>query len=177
MTRGNKRLIAYFSRAGSNFVDGGIAKLPIGNTETAAGMIHELAGGDLFRIRTKKEYPADYEATTAEAQEELRADARPELAESVEGMDDYAEIFLGYPNWWGTMPMAVFAFLEAYDFGGATIVPFCTNEGSGLGRSEADIRRLCPGATILKGLSIRGSSVREAGGIIASWLRKSGLIE
>lgn len=77
-------------------------------------------------------------------------------------MDSYNVIFLGYPNWWGTMPMPVFTFLGEYDFSGKTIVPFCTHEGSGSGRSEKDIAKLCPKATILKGLAIHGSRVSAA---------------
>jgi flavodoxin len=90
-------------------------------------------------------------------------------------MDDYSLIFLGYPNWWGTMPMAVFTFLEDHDFSGKTIIPFCTHEGSGLGRSESDIKKICPHATVLTGLSIRGGSVYRAENDISAWLSKSGV--
>jgi flavodoxin len=79
----------------------------------------------------------------------------------------------GYPNWWGTMPMAVWIFLEAHDFAGKTILPFCTHEGSGLGQSERDIRSLCPGARVLRGLAIRGGSVRKAEQTIAAWLQEN----
>lgn len=172
-----KNLIAYFSRKGANYVGGSIVNLPVGNTEVAAGIIQELTGGDRFKIDTVKDYPSGYEKTTEVAQQELRQDARPELSGRVDHMADYGVIFLGYPNWWGTMPMAVHAFLETYDFSGKTILPFCTHEGSGMGRSESDIRKLCPGAKVLKGIAIRGGSVQEAGNEIAAWLRKSGVIE
>jgi flavodoxin len=171
-----KILIAYYSRAGSNYSGGGIVKLPVGNTETAAKMIKQLTGSDEFRVETVKSYSGSYEETTEEAKRELSQNARPELAARVDGMDAYSHIILGYPNWWGTMPMALFTFLEAYDFSGKTIAPFCTNEGSGLGHSESDIKRLCPKATVLKGLAILGSDVKNTEPVIAAWLEKSELI-
>lgn len=171
-----KCLIAYYSRRGNNYVSGQVVDLAVGNTEVAAKMIQELAGGETFRIDTVKEYPSDYTRTTEVAQRELSQGARPELSGRVEDMNVYDLIILGYPNWWGTMPMAVFTFLEAYDFSGKTILPFCTNEGSGLGHSEADIKRLCPGVKVLRGLAIRGGSVQQSGGDIAAWLKASGIL-
>ena len=169
-----KRLIAYFSRAGNNYVGGKIMNLPVGNTEVAAKMIQKLAGGDIFRIETIKKYPADYIETTEVAKQELRQKARPELTGHVDNMAEYSVIYLGYPNWWGTMPMAVHAFLEEYDFSGTTIIPFCTHEGSGMGRSESDIKKLCSDAEVLKGLAIIGGNVQGAENDIVAWLRKSG---
>lgn len=113
-----KGLIAYYSRRGNNYVSGRIIDLTIGNTEAAANIIQELTGSDIFHIETVISYPKDYTETTKVAQDELRADARPELTNYVEKMDSYDVIFLGYPNWWGTMPMPVFTFLEQYDFAG-----------------------------------------------------------
>jgi flavodoxin len=110
------------------------------------------------------------------AKQELRENARPELSGHVANMTDYSVIYLGYPNWWGTMPMAVFTFLEEHDFSGKTIIPFCTHEGSGMGRSESDIRKLCSDARVLKGLPIIGGSVQGAQNDIANWLRKLGEI-
>lgn len=172
-----KTLIAYFSRAGGNYVGGSIVKLPVGNTELAAKTIQRLSGGGLFRIETVKDYPDDYHRATEVAKEEQSSDARPELIGIVANMEDYDLIVLGYPNWWGTMPMAVRSFLESYDFSGKTILPFCTHEGSGMGHSEADLGRLCPGAKLLGGLAIRGGSVKGAAKDIESWLRASGAIE
>jgi len=172
-----KRLIAYYSRAGNNIVGGNIVNLHVGNTEVAAKMIQQLTGSDIFRIDTVKKYPADYYKTTDVAKQELRENARPELLGHVDNMADYGGIYLGYPNWWGTMPMAVFTFLEAYDLAGKTIIPFCTHEGSGMGRSENDIRKVCSDARVLKGLPIRGGSVQGAENDIANWLRKLGEIE
>lgn len=172
-----KCLIAYFSREGNNYVSGNIVNLPIGNTEVVTKMIHEITEGDIFRIDTVNSYPEDYMETTEVAQKELRDDARPELSSHVENMDSYNVIFLGYPNWWGTMPMAVFTFLEEYDFSGKTIVPFCTHEGSGLGNSEKDIAKLCPQSTIQDSIAVRGGDVENARNDIAKWLRKISLKE
>ncbi|MCE5315433.1 MAG: flavodoxin [Armatimonadota bacterium] len=165
-------LIAYFSREGNNYVNGKIVNLPVGNTEVAAKMIKKLTGGALFKIDPVKEYSKDYTACTKEAQAELHADARPELSEYLDSLDSYDTIILCYPNWWGTMPMAVSTFLERYDFAGKTILPLCTHEGSGMGRSEQDIKKLCPGATMGRGLAVRGGSVKNAEKDIKDWLNK-----
>jgi len=172
MSDSKKILIAYYSRKGQNYVGNRIVNLPVGNTEVAAKMAQELTGGDLFEIQTVKSYPVDYNETTEIATVEKRTNARPELSTHVNNMDQYDTIILGYPNWWGTFPMAVFTFLEEYDFTGKTILPFCTHEGSGLGGSERDIRKLCPNANVLPGLAIRGGSVKGAGNAVKSWLLK-----
>jgi len=169
-----KCLIAYYSRKGNNYVSGRIVNLPVGNTEVAANMIKEITDGELFHIDTVNEYPEDYTETTNVAKQELRDNVRPELLDHVEDMDSYDVIFLGYPDWWGTMPMAVFTFLEEYNFSGKTIIPFCTHEGSGLGHSEKDIAQLCPKATILKGLAIHGTRVNAAKKDVTNWLSKIG---
>ena len=168
----SKSLIAYFSRKGNNYVAGSIVNLPIGNTEVIAKKIQKLTGSDIFQIRTVKSYPEDYTETTNVAREEQRENARPELTEIVDEMDSYDLIYIGYPNWYGTMPMAVFTFLESYDFSGKTIIPYCTHEGSGMGSSERDIKKLCPNAKVLSGLAIRGSSVDKADKDVADWLKK-----
>lgn len=166
-------LVAYFSRQGKNIVGGGaIEDLPLGNTEVVARMIHDAIGGESFKIEAAKPYPADYYETTEVAKEEQRTDARPELTAHVENMDAYDVIFLGYPIWWSTMPMPVYTFLEAYDFSEKTIAPFCTHEGSGLGRSVGDIKTLCPHSTVLDGLAVRGGAAKDAQNEVSGWLQK-----
>jgi len=173
MTQSNKKcLIAYYSRKGNNYLDCTIVYLPIGNTEVIAKKINNFVGGDLFEINTVTPYPIDYRETTKVAIVELHQNARPELTDKVKNMDDYDVIYLGYPNWCGTFPMAVFTFLETYDFSGKTIVPFCTHEGSGMSKSERDIKILCPKAILLTGIAIRGGSVASADNVIQSWLEK-----
>jgi len=167
----NKSLIAYYSRKGQNYVNGKIIDLAVGNTEVIANKIHAITGSDIFEIDTMNEYPIDYTATTRVAKAELNENARPELKNRVENMDEYDTIYLGYPNWWGTFPMAVFTFLESYDFSGKTIIPFCTHEGSGMG-GQSDIKMLCPTAKIEKGIAIKGSTVNTADHLIYNWLNK-----
>jgi flavodoxin len=168
-------LIAYFSRKGNNYLDGSLVNLPVGNTEVAGKLIQTLAGGVLFKIDTVQDYPSDYQKATEVAQRELSRNERPQLSGRLDNLGDYSVVFLGYPNWWGTMPMAVWTFLEAHDFAGKTILPFCTHEGSGLGQSASDIKKLCPGAKVLKGLAIRGGSVNSAGSLVSAWLKESGV--
>jgi len=168
----NKTLIAYYSRKGQNYVNGGIVNLPVGNTEVIAKKIQSILGGTLFEIDTVESYPIDYTETTNVAMNEKSANSRPKLAETVDNMDLYDVIYLGYPNWWGTFPMAVSTFLESYDFSGKTIIPFCTHEGSGMGNSERDIKKLCPDAIVKSGLAIRGSSVKSSDSMLKSWIVK-----
>ena len=165
-------LIAYYSRKGENYWAGSVKDLSKGNTEIVAEFIQEAVGGDLFEIETIEEYATDYYECTDEAQEELRVNARPELKEYPESIDEYDTIFLGYPNWWGTCPMCVFTFLDHYDWAGKRIIPFCTNEGSGMGSSERDIKVACSGATVEKGLSITGNKAAKSQSKVESWAKK-----
>jgi flavodoxin len=163
-------LIAYFSRKGLNYASGRIVDFNVGNTEVVANMIQRMTGGDMFHIESVTAYPKDYTEATEVAKNELRAKARPKLTRQAENMAVYNVIFLGYPNWWGTMPMPVFTFLESYDFSGKTIVPFCTHEGSGMGHSEKDIAKACPKATVLKGIAIHGTNASSAGSDVSYWI-------
>ena len=166
-----KKLIAYYSRAGENYFSGTHRAIAVGNTEQAARLLAELTGAELFHIEQKVPYSDDYDTCVAEARRDLRANARPELTALPESLDDYDEIYLGYPNYCGTMPMAVYTFLEHYDWQGKTIHPFCTNEGSGLSNTEQDIRRAAKGAQVARGLSLRGSAVEGAKPELELWLR------
>ncbi|MFW9875518.1 MAG: flavodoxin [Candidatus Thorarchaeota archaeon] len=170
--RGKNCLIAFYSRKGNNYVNGNIVNLKIGNTEVIAKMVNEIVGGDMFRIDTKKPYPPDYTETTEVAKQELKSNARPELTDHVTDMNLYKVIFLGYPNWWGTTPMAIRTFLESYDFSEKTLIPFCTHEGSGLGRSVKDIAKICPEAEIKDAISFRGGNVKNARREVENWLNK-----
>lgn len=165
-------LIAYYSRNGENYVSGTLKNLPVGNTEVVAGMIQKFMGGELFQIQPAQPYARDYNTCINQAQEDQRLDVRPELKQWPKDLTGYDGIFLGYPNYWGTMPMAVFTFLERMDFSGKAIYPFCTHEGSGMGRSEADIWRLCPEADIKPGLAIVGARVGQSEAIVQDWLRR-----
>ena len=164
-------LIVYFSRSGNNYVNGSIVNLPTGNTEIIAGFIHELTGAELFKLEPVKKYSADYTECTNEAKRELNSGARPEVVSYPEKIDADT-IYLGYPNWWGTMPMCVYTFLERYDFTGKIIKPFCTHEGSGLGRSEREIQRVCPGAKVERGLAIHGADASKSRNLVENWLKR-----
>lgn len=166
----SNKLVAFYSRADENYLGGALKYIEIGNTEIAAGIIQELTGADSFKIEQHKPYSKGYNDCIAKAQDDQRRNARPELKSYPETLDDYDTIYLGYPNYWGTMPMAVFTFLEKYDLSGITIKPFCTHEGSGMGKSENDIKRICPNAKVEKGLAIRGCQVSNSKKDIEKWL-------
>lgn len=171
-----KVLIAYFSHEGEAYAGGKIVTLEIGNTRVAAQMMEDMTGADVFRIETVKPYPYDHMETVTLAQQEQKENARPELKGNEINIEPYDTIILGYPNWWNTMPMAVFSFLESHDFAGKTILPLCTHEGSGMGRSEADIKAVCPDARVERGLAITGCKVSKAGKNIEKWLTSAGLM-
>jgi len=165
-----KILIAYYSRRGENYSNGRLQNIDEGNTEHMAKVIQSSTGADLFEIDTAQEYPLGYTDTTRVAKGEYQKQARPELKKMLDSINDYDVIYLGYPNWWNTMPMACFTFLDAYDFSGKTIIPFCTHEGSGLGNSVRDIRKSLPSANVLDGYALTGSAVRSSHELIKAWL-------
>ena len=166
-------LVAYYSRAGQNYANGGVVDLPKGNTEVLAEAIAADLGAPAFRIDTVEPYPADYHATTDQAKRELREQARPAIKGPLPSMEGVDAIVLGYPNWWGTMPMAVRTFLDACDLAGVTIAPLCTNEGSGLGNSVADLRHNYPEAKVVEGLAVRGSDAARSTAKACAWARKA----
>ena len=167
-----KNLIIYYSRKGENYWSGGLKDLEKGNTEIVAEYIRKSVGGDLFEIETVREYSRDYMTCIDEAKAELQEKARPELKKYLDSLDGYDTIFVGYPNWWGTMPMCVYTFLEHYDLTGKKIVPFCTNEGSGMGGSERELKKICRGAEVVSGLSIHGAEAAQSEGKVAAWAKK-----
>lgn len=163
-------LTVYFSMKGQTIGPGmKIVNQEKGNTAMAAEFIQKAVGGDLFEVKADREYSKDHMVLIDEAKEELNAGTRVPVKEWPEHLEQYDTIFLGYPNWWNTMPMVLFTFLEHYDWTGKRIIPFCTNEGSGLGSSVRDIRKLCPGAEVDTGISLTGSRVRNSEHQIAAW--------
>ncbi len=171
-----KTLIAFFSRADENYFGGAMRYVKIGNTEIVVNDMKEMTDADTFKIEMKDPYSPDYMTCIDEAKKDLRAKARPELVSMPDSIDEYDTVVLAYPNYWGTMPMAVFTFLENYDFSGKTILPLCTNEGSGMGGSERDIKKTCPGAVVKSGLSVTGSEAANAAGRVKKWLTANGLV-
>ena len=164
------KLIVFYSRADENYFSGAHRYIPVGNTEKAANMIAEVTGAELFKIEQQAPYAADYDTCIAQAKKDLKAKARPELVSIPDSLDGYDEIYLGYPNYWGDMPMAVYTFLENFNWSGKIIHPFCTHEGSGLSGTERKIQTVCTGATVTNGLAFHGSSVDRAKTAIEKWV-------
>ncbi|HCA04397.1 MAG TPA: flavodoxin [Ruminococcaceae bacterium] len=171
-----KTLIAFFSRADENYFGGAMRYVKVGNTEIVCGVIKEMIEADSFKIEMKEPYSPVYMTCIDEAKKDLRRNARPELKAYPDSIDSYDTVILAYPNYWGTMPMAVFTFLERYDFSGKTILPLCTNEGSGMGKSEKDIKKYAKGAAVNKGLSVTGSNASGCQDSVKSWLTANGLL-
>ena len=153
-----KTLIAFFSRADENYFGGAMRYVKVGNTEIVANIIKDLVPADSFKIEMKNPYSPVYMTCIEEAKKDLRAKARPELVRLPGSIDEYDTVILAYPNYWGTMPMAVYTFLESFDFSGKTILP------------------LCPGAAVKKGLPITGSAAASSKSSVERWLKANGLI-
>lgn len=174
-TNNSKILVAYFSKAGENY---SVGTVEVGNTEIMAKNIAEMTGGDLFKIEPIKDYPNSYKEATNVAQEEKSKNARPEIKSKVENFEQYDTIFIGYPIWYGDMPMIIYSFLESYNFEGKTIVPFDTNEGSGNAGTYSTIKNKLKNSNVLDGLAIRGSEARkdDSKTKIENWLKQIGLL-
>lgn len=155
-----KPIVIYFSHNGGNYVSGSIVNLTEGNTKVIAQKIQRELGCDIFEVVPEKPYPVDYTKCTEVAQDELHKNVRASYKSDID-IAAYDTIYLGYPIWWGTFPMCVFKFIEDHDgFTGKTVVPFSTHEGSGLGTSISDLKRLCPKAVVKNGVAIKGSTVK-----------------
>ena len=177
----SKILIAYFTRADNIKIDQNVDATSSasinskgssyeGNLAIMADYIKDDTGGDTFSILTSEYYPTNYRDSTNVAKEEQNNDTRPELSNHVENMEDYDIIFLGYPNWWGGLPMPVYTFLEEYDFSGKIIIPFASHEGSGLGNGPSEIAEICPDAQIMDGFAARGTEVSSSKADIEKWI-------
>ena len=170
-----KTLIAFFSRADENYFGGAMRYVKVGNTEIVVNLMKEVIDADTFKIEMKDPYSPVYMTCIDEAKKDLQNNARPELTNYMDSIDEYDTVVLAYPNYWGTFPMAVATFLERYDFSGKTILPLCTNEGSGMGGSERDIKKYAAGAEVKRGLSITGSNAANSKGAVQKWLAANGL--
>lgn len=143
-----------------------------GNTETVANYIHEEIGGDIVKLETVQTYPEDYDELVDYAREEQRDNTRPELETAIENIEQYDTIFLGYPNWWGDMPMPIYSFLDQYDLSNKTIAPFITHGGSGLSGTPANIANEDPDAVVTEGLAINGDDVDDCQDEVNEWLNE-----
>ena len=171
-----KVLTAFFSRAYENYFGGAMRYVEVGNTEIVCNIIKGLIPTDVFKIEMKHPYSPVYMTCIEEAKRDLKNGARPELVSLPGSIDEYDTIILAYPNYWGTTPMAVCTFLESFDFTGKTVLPICTNEGSGMGSSERGIKKLIPGADVKAGLPITGSAAASSGNSLRRWLSANGLM-
>jgi flavodoxin len=169
-------LLAYFSRAGENYYNGGRRRLRVGNTQVVAEMIGRLIGCDVYRIEAADPYPDDYDPTVRRNVREQDTDARPAIANPLTSIERYDTVLLGSPIWNVRAPMIMSTFTESLDFAGTTIHPLTTYAMSGLGTTERDYAASCPGATLGEGLAVRGEEAADAGPAVEAWLRRIGLL-
>ena len=167
----SKKLVVYFSHKGENYSKGKIVNLEKGNTEIVAEMISNILNADIFEIVAEKEYPFNYNECIEIAKKELRENSKIKLKQDIDIKEYVNELYVS-PSVKRTMPMPVWTFLEGKDFTNKKVLPFCTNEGSGLGKSESDIKKLTSGAEVLKGLAINGSEVNSSDKKIKKWLEE-----
>lgn len=152
-----KILVAYFSWSG--------------NTRNVAEQIETETGADIFEIIPATAYPEDYNQCVEQAKKEINTNYKPVLKTKLVNIDSYDIIIIGSPNWWGTIAPPVATFLSGYNFSGKIILPYITHEGSRMGKSESDIKNICPNATLLKGLPLRGTSIKNAKDELQKWLK------
>lgn len=182
---GTKTLVVYFSMPettkpnnmtkeedNSTVVVGGEV---LGNTQYVAYLIQKNTGADIFRIEPKTPYPTNHKTLVDLAKAEQNDKARPELAAKVENLGQYDVIFLGYPNWWGDMPMILYSFLESHNLSGKTIIPFNTHGGSGFSNTINTIAALQPNAKVIKnGFTVSRNTVQDSADDVAAWVKELG---
>ncbi len=177
----NKILIAYFTWAenaadtsGIDAVSSVSVQFP-GNVAQMAAWIQHEVGGELFSIRVEEPYPADYDACLDRAADEKAENARPKLVEKVSDLSEYDIVFLGYPNWWYSAPMAVFSFLEENDLSGKKVVLFCSHGTGGLASSVKDISAVLPDSQIESNvLGVYRDDIPQSQETILNWLEEIG---
>lgn len=181
-TDSDKILIAYFTAAENSGVDAvasasvtDIDGSAVGLTRAVADMIQDETGGELFSIRTSEVYPANRDELIDYAAQEQEEDARPQLTSHIDNLDQYDVIFVGYPNWWADLPMAVYSFFDEYDFSGKTIIPFNVHNGSQFSGTIETIQELEPDANVIEnGFTVSEQEAADAAGDVASWLADLG---
>ncbi|MBQ1374693.1 MAG: aldo/keto reductase [Clostridia bacterium] len=156
-TAGGKMLVVYFSRAGENY---NVGRITEGNTAKLAKEIAAQTGADLFEIVPETAYPEGYDDMLAAATDERKNNARPKIKTHIDNFESYDTVFIGYPIWWGDLPMIMHTFMESYDFTGKTVVPFNTHEGSGQAGTQSAIEEKLSGAKVLRGFAMQGSAAQ-----------------
>lgn len=159
----SKSLVVYFSWSG--------------NTRNVAESVQQQTGSDIFELVPKMPYSTDYNTVLDEAKTEQQNNARPEIASNIENIDDYDTIYVGFPNWWGDMPMILYTFFDTYDFSGKTVALFCTSGGSGLSNTVNEVKELEPNATITEGLHIGSGASSDPDNAVAQWLETIGTVQ
>ena len=154
----SKSIVVYYSRTDENYSVGNIT---VGNTAKVAAEIAKQTGADVFEIKPVKAYPVNYKECIEVAQQEKDDNARPQIATTVEHFEQYRTVYLGYPIWWGDMPMVVYTFIEGQNFDGKTVIPFATHEGSGISGTPQKLRKVLPNATVTDGVAIIGSTAQN----------------
>lgn len=182
-----KILIAYFTWADNTHVDNpssvdvdtstSASVLAPGNTEKVVHFIQEQVGGDMFSIIVDEPYSSDYDECLDRASDEPAQQARPIIVDTVENMDEYDVIFLGYPNWWSSCPMAIFSFIESYDLSNKTIIPFCAHGTGGLGRSIEDLQDALPHSTLLDAFGVYRPDTDSCQDDVNQWLSDIGMVD
>ena len=170
-----KMLVAVFSRADENY---SVGVVEVGNTMKLAQLIAQKTGAELFEVAPAKKYPANYDECIDVAKREQNQKARPAIAQDKD-ISEYDVIFLGYPIWWGDIPMCMYTFIEAHDWAGKTVIPFCTHEGSGAGRTDSTLPRALKGASVKRVMAMRGATAQRGGAqverTVDAWLKGLGL--
>ncbi|MDO4554065.1 MAG: flavodoxin [Lachnospiraceae bacterium] len=180
---GPEDIVGVADKNQANDITGGNGKILItffswgGNTKGVAEEIQAHTGADLFEITLVNPYSSDYNTVLDQAQHDQNIQARPELANHIDNMDEYDVVMIGYPNWWASIPMPIASFLEEYDFSGKTILPFCSHGGGRFGQSLTAIAKLAPDAEMGEGLSIHYSGGSSLSADVEEWLRTNGIIE
>ena len=167
-----KNLVIFYSRRGQNYFGGDIRDIAKGNTEYCVDFIKKAIGADIFEVETVKEYSKDYMTCTEEAKAETKSKVRPELKKNLESIADYDNIFVCGPCWRGTYPCAELGLLEKLDWTGKNVFGLMTHEGSGLGRSERDLKEICKGANVGRCIAISGSHAADSEHEVADWAKK-----
>lgn len=186
-SNGQNILIAYFTWADNTHVENpeevdvdattSASVLPPGNAARLAGWIQEEVGGDIFSIQVEEPYSSDYDECLDRAADEKAENARPALSSHVENMSQYDVIFLGFPNWWYTLPMPIYSFIEEYDFEGKTVIPFCTHGTGGLASTIDDLENALPeSVNLLEPIGVYRQDVDSAQPNIQEWIRKFGFL-
>ena len=170
-----KSLVIIFSRADENY---NVGYISVGNTMKLAQIIAAKTGAEIFEVAPAKKYPADYDTCIDVAKKEQNADARPAILEDKD-ISEYDTIFFGYPVWWGDIPMCMYTFIEAHDWAGKTVIPFCTSEGSGAGSTDRTLKNALKGADVKRVMSMRGTTAQnnasETEKTVDRWLKTLGL--